>query len=296
VAQLAPELAAARLITLDDSAGRPVLFASRLDGGDRTLVWDSPNNWPGTLVGDDGIVIAAPRLAQQPNDQLALFSMAGQFRRNLSNPPPRQSDASPSYASGSQTVYFIRNTWRDTGGGSSTLESSRLMRLQLTGGQAQEVRTSGAQFRTVSASQDGRVVAGQCVTPGDNPSQGCVVDLSTGRIKPIPSPGTASMDDINISPDGRWVAYSSPFPNPYGQTQLYVYDRQADAITRVTSMAGMNGEPAWVPSASTRPCLAFSHYERTKGSSVQLLCLSPEAISVQAMAIGSWPIWLPSNS
>lgn len=284
VEELAPQLAAARLITVDDSAGRPVLFASRVDGRNRVRLWDMPDSWPGTMVDDHTVVLAAV-WEERDVERLEVFTSDGVFQRALTEPASDESDTSPSVAG--DTVYFIRNFWKDYEGGRS-LERSRLMSVPISGGAATEVGVDGAELRTVDAVPDGRLVAGTCVA--DGPSGGCVVDTDTGSVTWFGSEQAASVDEVAVSADGQYVAYSSPATNPYGQTQVYVYNLDSSTTTALSALSGLNGNPAWAPEG---PCLVFDHYERTAGASVYLGCLTPDPVTVLAVPVGASPIWLP---
>jgi Tol biopolymer transport system component len=284
VEELAPQLAAARLITVDDSAGRPVLFASRLDGRNRVRLWDMPDSWPGAMVDDNTVVLSAV-WEERDVERLEVFSSDGVFQRALTEPASDESDTSPSVAG--DTVYFIRNSWKDYEGGRS-LERSRLMSVPVAGGAVTEVAVDGAELRAVDAAPDGRLVAGTCVA--DGPSGGCVVDTHTGTVTRFGSEQAASMDEVAVSADGQYVAYSSPATNPYGQTQIYAYNLESGATTALSALPGMNGSPAWAPEG---PCLVFDHYERTAGASVYLSCLTPDPVTVPAIPVGASPVWLP---
>ena len=85
------------MITLDDSAGRPVLFASRLDGRNRVRLWDMPDSWPGTMVDDNTVVLAAV-WEERDVERLEVFSSDGVFQRALTEPASDESDTSPSVA------------------------------------------------------------------------------------------------------------------------------------------------------------------------------------------------------
>ncbi|MEU4339051.1 hypothetical protein AB0F59_31120 [Micromonospora lupini] len=289
VAGLVPTLAAKRVLTIDDSAGRPTLYTSRLDGRDRRVLWDAPDSWPAIPLDGDRLLLAAP-WEERGNDRLEVFTARGEFVRALSDPPAGQSDASPALASRAKQVYFIRNTWRDEGGGTSTLTSSRVMRVPVAGGGAREVPVPGVQLRTVSVAADGRLAAGQCVVGEGEPMPACVVDTTTGRSTIVRPEEPATTDGVSISPDGGWLAYSAPVTNPYGESQIFVYDIGTRETTMVTRMAGRNVTPAWIP-AGDRACLVFEHYERAAGSSIHLACLRPAPATVLAIPIGSRPVW-----
>ncbi|MBQ1022771.1 hypothetical protein [Micromonospora sp. C95] len=293
LAELAPELLDERLLTIDDSADRPSLFASRPDGTSRTLVWDMPDSWPAAIIpGKDDLIVSAP-WEERSTDRLEVFSSQGRFQRALTSPAALESDTSPTYAPATKRVYFIRQSWRDTGNGSRISAQSRLMETSPDGfGAPQPISTPGFEMRTASVSVDGRTIAGQCVDKEDDSAQVCLISLGKSGVKRLPQNEQAAPNEVSISTDGRYVAYSSPATNPYGETQVYVYDSRTGATTMVTRLAGFNGHPAWAPKAR-KPCLAFSHFERPQGSSIHVTCLSQEPVTVAAAPIGSIPVWLP---
>lgn len=97
------------------------------------------------------------------------------------------------------------------------------------------------------------------------------------------------MGDIEVSPDGRWIAFSSVEANPHGVSQVYVYDRETNEVASLSQLPGINDEPTWAPQSDTS-CLAFSHYE-LDAASVYVGCLSPEPATVKAIPIGYRPVW-----
>lgn len=292
LAELAPELLDARILTMDDSADRPAVFASRPDGTARELVWDMPDSWPAALVPDSGELILSAPWEERSTDRLELFSGQGEFRRALTSPAALESDISPAFDATKQVVYFVRQVWRDTGNGSRTSTESRLMRVALDGGDPPEaVPTPGFELRTVSVSRDGRYLAGQCVDTNDDSVQVCLIQAGRSTVRRLPGNERAAPGEVSVSPDGRYVAYSSPATNAYGQTQVYVHDRGADSTTMISRFAGLNGNPSWAPGAR-KPCLAFSHFERPTGSSIHIACLTPKPVVVASVPVGSSPVWL----
>lgn len=292
VAELLPDLVQARLLSIDDGAGRPTAYMSHLDGTDRRVLWDAPDSWPAVSLGGDRLLIAAP-WEQRSNDRLEVFTMTGAFDRAISDPPSNESDSSPSLASGTGQVYFIRGTLQDRGHGTKVLESSRLMRVSVAGGTAETVATPGMQLRTVTATADGRFVAGQCIVDADDagPANACIVETATGRSTIVKAPQPATMSDVAISTTGRWLAYSAPVTNAYGESQIFVLEIALGSQRMATQMSGRNVAPAWIPSGE-RACFIFEHYERAAGSAVHLTCLQPAPVTVRAVPIGSRPVWL----
>jgi Tol biopolymer transport system component len=145
-----------------------------------------------------------------------------------------------------------------------------------------------------SVSEDGAQLAGAC---GDTiPSaqaEMCVVNLHSGalqRFSPlVATRETTSLDGVEISPDGRYVAYSTGHSNPYGRIQLYIHDLATNVDILITRLPGVNELAAWTPNTS-RPCFLFHHYEEG-GSSIYLSCLTPTIIYTKAIPYGEAALW-----
>jgi Tol biopolymer transport system component len=99
------------------------------------------------------------------------------------------------------------------------------------------------------------------------------------------------MSDVEVSPDGRFVAYSSVRDNPYGDEQVYVYDIRTGETIDMSRLEGLNTQPAWARQAR-RPCLLFTHDPTGYDPSVQLSCLTPKPRTATAVPIGQFPQWM----
>jgi hypothetical protein len=120
----------------------------------------------------------------------------------------------------------------------------------------------------------------------------CVLDTASGTVRIIAAQAPTTIDGVEISPNGRWVAFSDPMPNPYGITEIYIYDLKTQKTTMLTTLPGYNGSPAWAPDPATA-CLAFTHSEQQSGDSIRLACLNRPGLSAPILPIGELPVWLP---
>jgi TolB protein len=89
---------------------------------------------------------------------------------------------------------------------------------------------------------DGRIVY---VTRGNNgiPARLWIVDPRTGTTTPL-TDGTANDEFPAWSPDGRYIAFTSERDN---DPELYLMRADGSAPTRLTSTAGPDWLPVWVP-------------------------------------------------
>jgi len=296
VTELAPELVGATLLFWDDSAGRPMLFTSRIGHTRRDLAWDiSTGADMAVIPGSTDLVLAIPA-GPDGDNRLEVHALDGKLLRVLTRPAHNESDNAPTIVGNSRIVYFGRYYWKDAPGGSRITWRYQLMRVSLDQpGKPQPVATTAKRF-SVSGGSVGTLLAGPC-SHDSGAFQICVVDPSSGHSSVITAPIRATLSDVQISPDGRWVAYSSPESNPYGETEIHVVrvpqpgDEQPARPSLLTKLPGRNSSPAWAPSPSHR-CLAFDHYERTKGSSIRLACLDRIGVTAELLPVGDHPIWL----
>lgn len=279
VSVVPPELASRILLSTDDSSGSPVLFSSRGDGSERRRVRD----W-----GGPGIAVPhSETLLLAWNGRLEIRKVTGEHVRTVTRPPKGYTDESPAIAGG--TVYFIRLGIKDVGGGTSVARDPRLMNIPLDGTAREHAVATSAALGSVSVSSDGSVKAGTCsVDDPGNVGTACLVGAD-GRLTRIPGSDGSTMSDVAVSPDGRHVAYSSFTENPYGGSQVFVYDVRTGHTADFSRLPGNNDQPAWAP-GSRRSCLAFHHSPTDEDSSVYVGCLG-EAASL-ALPVGKYPIWL----
>jgi hypothetical protein len=298
VAELAAELVDATLLSWDDSAGRPMLFTSRVGHTHRDLAWDiSTGADIGVIPGSTDLVVAMP-VGPDADNRLELHSLDGKLLRVLTRPTHNESDISPTVVvRDSRTVYFTRYYWKDSAGGSRFTWRYQLMQMSLDQPDDPHPVATTTEMFSVSAGSDGTTLAGLCRNDS-GPPQICVVNPSSGRIRVITTTTLATASDVQLSPGGHWIAYSSPEPNPYGEIEIYVVrvpqpedEQRTQPSLLMTKLPGRNGFPAWAPILSHR-CLAFDHYERAKGSSIRLACLDRPGVTAELLPIGQHPIWL----
>lgn len=134
---------------------------------------------------------------------------------------------------------------------------------------------------------------GLAVGPCESHKVVCVVATDTGGVlRRVAPPEPATMNGVAISPDGRWLTYSAPATNPYGQTQVYLYDMVSQVTTMMSALPGRNRRPALAPDSSP-PCLAFEHFELIAGPSVHVTCLTTASRSVEILPAAGYPVWWP---
>lgn len=278
------ELADLRVLTLDDSAGRPILFSSKGDGSGRQPIID-PVGLPLAPTADGQALIGVEH--EVDSSHVVVFDLQGDLIRRLTSATAWVKDTSPTVATGQ--VYFIREFWRDQGEGVSAMTGTAVMSVPLKGGTARKVPTSGREFRSISASTAGRTLAGVCVA-GHGPLQACLLNPRTGTAQHLGISTNATVSDIAMSPDGTRFAYSSPSTNPYGAEQIHVYDVSSKDDLRLTAESGKNSAPSWIPNTT---CVSYAHYERPTGSSIHYSCLASPGVSHTLLPVGSSPLWLP---
>jgi Tol biopolymer transport system component len=288
VAALMPSLVHSIVLSTDDSSGSYVLFSSRLDGSERQMLWDGGG--PMAVIPGSGDLLL-PSYESSTRAQLAVRTITGGLARTLTNPPPLYVDDSPSLAAKASTVYFIRHQVLVLDSNTSTFGRSQLMRVPLSGRGPVAPVSSAYPLETVSASANGRILAGECHLgdPG-NVGQACLYYPSTGRMSHIPGSVSTTMSDVTVSPDGSMVAYSSFRTNPYGRSQVFIYDIRHNITIDLSQMAGINKQPSWIPS-STKPCLLFVHDLTGQDPSIYLGCLTPAPVVVPAISVGQYPVW-----
>ena len=96
------------------------------------------------------------------------------------------------------------------------------------------------------------------------------------------------MSDIRVSPDGAFVAYSSFATNPFGESQIFLYDRKRRRTTDASKLDGLNRQPSWVRGSRNR-CILFTHDLSGTDPSVYLTCLRGEWQAAKVLPIGEYP-------
>lgn len=121
--------------------------------------------------------------------------------------------------------------------------------------------------RDPSISADGTLVAYAYGPAGGGATQVVVHDLGTGTDEVVAA-GNGPSGEPDLSPDGRWVAFSSAASDlvpgdTNGQVDVFLHDRQTDTTVRLDGHPGFpSGEPA-VDAGGTR--VAFTS-ERDSGT------------------------------
>src|SRR6185312_11204434 len=119
VSQLDPAVASRTLITIDQSSGVPVLYASQGDGSNRHAIWSIGSTLrPAPIPGSQAMVVETPE-NPQGYQRLEIRSYNGRLLRALTTPGADDSDVSPAVAISDDAVYFVREHWRNEGDGDS---------------------------------------------------------------------------------------------------------------------------------------------------------------------------------
>jgi len=86
---------------------------------------------------------------------------------------------------------------------------------------------------------------GKHIAHWDKDQELWVYDVSTKAQTKLATSSTGDFQDIQWSPDSRWLAYSAPVENQVNV--LYVYNSESHAITPVTTERYESYSPAWTP-------------------------------------------------
>ncbi len=267
-----PEEVRQRLVmTWDDSSGSPVLYSSRSDGTNRQRSGVDGSNIRLSFLPNSTDIVMSSYESSGDSQYLEIQSLSGEHIRRLTHPKAHFRDFGAyaiDYDSG--MLYFLRERSTDVGEGTSTLKPYGLMRVPLDGSKPEQLVKTPIQLQSsISTSRDGAMLAGECF-PEEGPSQICVTAPEAKSYVRLPGSMDSSMEGPSVSPDGRYIAYSSIKSNAYGESQVYVYDRETKATTMLTQLPGRNGDVTWFPDPNVR-CLALSHYETS--ASVYFSCL-----------------------
>jgi hypothetical protein len=284
-AELAPDLRDRLVLSTDDSTGSYLLLASRFDGTNRRRVAD----WGGPVVGIPGStdIIVSSYDERAGHGRIEIHTVTGDLVRVLTRPPPGYGDDSASYAARAKAVFFVRTKWQQDDRQTSSAVSSVVMRVPVDGsGPAEEVRT-GKQLTTVSVDDSGRIMAGACDDPS-HVGQACLVTPGRDDFTYIPGSEGTTMSDIRVSPDGTQVAYSSFATNPYGESQIFLYDIRSRRTTDASRLDGLNSQPSWARGSKNR-CLLFTHDLSGSDPSIYLTCLRDEWQTARVLPIGQYP-------
>ncbi|WP_328473416.1 hypothetical protein OHA21_12450 [Actinoplanes sp. NBC_00393] len=283
--ELAADLRDRIVLSTDDSAGSNLLFASRLDGTNRRRIAE----WGGPVTGipHRTDVLVSRYDERSGHGRIEIRTMTGDLVRALTQPPVGYGDDSPSYAVGVGQVYFVRTKWNRADENTSTTGSSVVMRVPIDGsGTARTVRV-GTELRTVSTDDSGRVIAGTCDDPS-HVGQACLTAEGRDDFEYVPGSEGTTMSDVRVSPDGRFVAYSSFARNPFGESQVFLYDRRSKKTIDASRLDGLNSQPSWVRDSKNR-CLLFTHDRTGNAPSVYLTCLRDDWQTAKILPIGQYP-------
>ena len=105
---------------------------------------------------------------------------------------------------------------------------------------------------------------GKWLAHTDKDQQLWVTETSTGKTKLIGINKIGDFRDIRWSPDAKWLAYSAPSHNLFGQ--LFLYHVETGESTSVTSDRYDSYSPAWTPDGKWLYFLSDRHLESTIGS------------------------------
>ncbi|MFG3602501.1 TolB-like translocation protein [Micromonospora chersina] len=283
--ELAPDLRDRIVLSTDDSAGSYLLFASRLDGTNRRRIAD----WGGPVTGipKSTNVIVSRNDERSGHGRIEIRTMTGDLVRALTKPPVGYGDDSASYAVDTENVYFVRTKWNKVDDRTATAVSSVVMHVRIDGSKAAEEVRGGKELRTVSVDDSGRVIAGTCDDPS-HVGQACLVPTSGDGFTHIPGSEGTTMSDVRVSPDGRYVAYSSFAKNPFGESEVFLYDLRDKKTIDASRLDGLNGQPSWVRGSKNR-CLLFTHELSGSDPAVYLTCLRRDWQAAKVLPIGQYP-------
>ncbi|WP_432948215.1 TolB family protein [Kribbella sp. CA-253562] len=276
------------LLTYDDSSDRIVMFASHVDGTNRQKVWSDPSdvNHVKFIPESTDLVVANTDEGSHQN-YLEVVSLTGEFIRRLTYPPRGFTDTHYTVVGQSGYVYFTRQRVVPAGEDTSVIKPYKVMRVPLNRRSPEEDVSIPLVLRTISASDDGKWIVGECY-PTDGPTKMCIYNTATKSMNQVPKFGGYGLE-VTISRSGRYIAFSSTADNPYGESQVYVFDRQKSETTQISKLPGRNGHPLWSPDTEM-PCLTFDHYE-TSEQSVYVACLKPKVQVFKALTNAHGVAW-----
>lgn len=292
---LAPDLVDQLVLTNDDSSGSPILFSSHLDGTNRQRVWSIGSDLTPTFAPNSTDLVVSQSVGTTSRIRIEMRTITGDPVRVLTHPGENQQDQSPTVDAAANVVYFIRLTYTAPVDGTSTVKDSAVMSVPLDGKSKESFVQVPIALSSVSVSANGSVIAGQCnnADPQGGPVQACITEPGSGTFRRIPGSENSSVSDIAVSPDGKWVAYSSVTTNPYGKEQVYVYNVTTKKVTMLSQLPGFNNQPAW-PEKSKNSCLAFHHNENDEDS-IYVGCLNPKPAAAKAISVGEYPVWFRAS-
>ena len=105
---------------------------------------------------------------------------------------------------------------------------------------------------------------GKWLAHTDKDLQLWVTETSTGKTKLIGVNKIGNFGDIAWSPDAKWLAYSAPSRNSFGQ--LFLYNAETGKSTAVTSDRYDSYSPAWTPDGKWLYFLSDRRLESLVGS------------------------------
>lgn len=277
------------LLINDDSAGYPILFATQLDGSNKQRMWAVGSDLkPAFTPGSTDFVIPQYDEATETT-RLELRTVDGDLIRGITQSGRDYEDQFVAIARETRDVFFVRAHIKPIDEQTSTYDHYELLKTNLdTPSQVVKIELPYT-MTEVAVDDSGQVIAGSCSNPGGGPDQICVSRLDTGENFVVPGSEQSGMEDAAVSPDGRLVAYSSIKTNPYGTSQVYVYDIERQETLQISQLIGWNSQAAWSPDADD-PCLVFTHNE-TVGSTIYLACLMPELSVLPTNISGEYPVW-----
>jgi hypothetical protein len=290
VSQIDPDQAHRAYLSITPvDAGPARLARSSLDGGSRKILWPVPASGAFAVVGSGRqLVMGGADDGESGASGLAVETASGRVVRRLTSPPAHTSDTNPAVTSGG-TVYFLRERDR---AGTGVPGSVQVMRVRLHGRSATPVPLPlPVAWDSLSVDGAGDLLAAICQPRGaGGPTQACVVNMRTGRVRFQTSfPSAVSVTDAAISPNGHYLAYTDDQSNVYGTMQVYVHDLAHNSTIMVSRLPGISREASWLP-GSPSPCLLFSDHTAASDR-VFLSCLAPHSGTALA-GYGDNPVWL----
>jgi hypothetical protein len=279
------------LLTIDSGAGSPTLYSWHVDGTNRQLLGGTGSGITPVPIPGTSNMLSPMSPAGARTFGIYEVSLNGDIVRQLTSPSSASlSDEDVALATASKEVFVARTRTRMVDSTTGTVSSYELFEFPLARPSDARPLAFAKDVQQITVDATGGELAGQCAGSRAEPAQICVVNTKTGRRTHVPGAEGTTMSNAALSPDGAMLAYDAFKPNPYGESQVFVFDLAHHVTSEVSSLTGQNDQPTWAPGSNS--CLAFHHFE-TARESIHIACRATGSTwsDFDTTATGSNPAW-----